>query len=180
MWPHLIRYCPLFQVYYPYLLINKKRYAGLYFTKPDKYDKMDCKGIETVRRDNCTLVVDVINTCLQKLLIDRFNLCEIRVWVTFQSVNWYFFAISAKAKKKQFLLVIKYLRNWTHFLEHFLGQSECAQFTDLILQSVLFEIPDFWHFECSYVQKANFDLKYFGNNFSITLFGSLRAQSTDR
>lgn len=59
------------KVYYPYLLINKKRYAGLYFTKPDKYDKMDCKGIETVRRDNCTLVVDVINTCLQKLLIDR-------------------------------------------------------------------------------------------------------------
>lgn len=59
------------QVYFPYLLINKKRYAGLYFTRPDKYDKMDCKGIETVRRDNCTLVVDVINTCLQKLLIDR-------------------------------------------------------------------------------------------------------------
>nr|XP_022902030.1 DNA polymerase delta catalytic subunit [Onthophagus taurus] len=59
------------KVYYPYLLINKKRYAGLYFTRPDKYDKMDCKGIETVRRDNCTLVVDVINTCLQKLLIHK-------------------------------------------------------------------------------------------------------------
>ncbi|XP_018336700.1 DNA polymerase delta catalytic subunit isoform X2 [Agrilus planipennis] len=59
------------KVYFPYLLINKKRYAGLYFTKPDKYDKMDCKGIETVRRDNCTLVVDVISTCLQKLLIHR-------------------------------------------------------------------------------------------------------------
>ncbi len=44
------------KVYYPYLLINKKRYAGLYFTRPDKHDKMDCKGIETVRRDNCTLV----------------------------------------------------------------------------------------------------------------------------
>jgi len=37
------------KVYFPYLLINKKRYAGLYFTKPDKHDKMDCKGIETVR-----------------------------------------------------------------------------------------------------------------------------------
>ena len=34
------------------------RYAGLYFTRPDKHDKMDCKGIETVRRDNCTLVSD--------------------------------------------------------------------------------------------------------------------------
>jgi DNA polymerase delta subunit 1 len=44
------------KVYHPYLLINKKRYAGLYFTRPEKHDKMDCKGIETVRRDNCTLV----------------------------------------------------------------------------------------------------------------------------
>lgn len=59
------------KVYYPYLLINKKRYAGLYFTKPDKYDKMDCKGIETVRRDNSPLVANLMNACLQKLLIER-------------------------------------------------------------------------------------------------------------
>lgn len=59
------------KVYYPYLLINKKRYAGLYFTRPEKYDKMDCKGIETVRRDNSPLVSNLMNTCLQKLLIDR-------------------------------------------------------------------------------------------------------------
>nr|QBM06234.1 DNA polymerase delta catalytic subunit [Brachionus koreanus] len=57
--------------YFPYLLISKKRYAGLYFTKPDKYDKMDCKGIETVRRDNSPLVANLISVCLQKLLIDR-------------------------------------------------------------------------------------------------------------
>jgi DNA polymerase elongation subunit (family B) len=37
------------KVYFPYLLISKKRYAGLYWTKPDKWDKMDTKGIE-VRR----------------------------------------------------------------------------------------------------------------------------------
>ncbi|KAG8007087.1 DNA polymerase delta catalytic subunit, partial [Nibea albiflora] len=60
------------KVYYPYLLINKKRYAGLYFsTSADNHDKMDCKGIETVRRDNCPLVANLINTCLQKILIDR-------------------------------------------------------------------------------------------------------------
>ena len=44
------------QVYNPYLLISKKRYAGLLWTKPDKWDKIDTKGIETVRRDNCLLV----------------------------------------------------------------------------------------------------------------------------
>ncbi|KAK4688039.1 DNA polymerase delta subunit 1, partial [Tremellales sp. Uapishka_1] len=59
------------KVYFPYLLINKKRYAGLYWTRPDRYDKMDTKGIETARRDNCRLVVDVIQTCLFKMLIDR-------------------------------------------------------------------------------------------------------------
>lgn len=47
------------------------RYAGLYWTRPEKHDKMDTKGIVTVRRDNCRLVVTLINTCLQKLLIER-------------------------------------------------------------------------------------------------------------
>ena len=32
------------KVYWPYLLISKKRYAGLLWTKPEKYDKMDTKG----------------------------------------------------------------------------------------------------------------------------------------
>ncbi|KAL9083568.1 MAG: hypothetical protein Q9159_005696 [Coniocarpon cinnabarinum] len=59
------------KVYFPYLLINKKRYAGLYWSKPEKYDKMDTKGIETVRRDNCRLVQTVIETVLKKILMDR-------------------------------------------------------------------------------------------------------------
>uniref|UniRef100_A0A914MF01 DNA polymerase n=1 Tax=Meloidogyne incognita TaxID=6306 RepID=A0A914MF01_MELIC len=59
------------KVYFPYLLINKKRYAGLFWTKEEKHDKMDCKGLETVRRDNCPLVACVLNSCLEKLLIER-------------------------------------------------------------------------------------------------------------
>lgn len=50
------------QVYWPYLLMNKKRYAGLLWTKVEKYDKMDTKGLETVRRDNCLLVRKVMTT----------------------------------------------------------------------------------------------------------------------
>ncbi|KAJ2746674.1 DNA-directed DNA polymerase delta [Coemansia sp. BCRC 34301] len=59
------------KVYFPYLLINKKRYAGLYWTRTEKYDKLDTKGLETVRRDNCPLVPLVLDTCLKMLLIDQ-------------------------------------------------------------------------------------------------------------
>jgi len=33
------------KVYYPYLLISKKRYAGLYWTNATNYDKLDAKVI---------------------------------------------------------------------------------------------------------------------------------------
>ena len=59
------------KVYCPYLLMTKKRYAGLLWTCPEKYDKMDTKGIESVRRDNCLLVRKVVTTSLEKLLIQR-------------------------------------------------------------------------------------------------------------
>ena len=59
------------KVYFPYLLINKKRYAGLYWTKTEKYDKMDTKGLETVRRDNCLLAQTVIEKVLRMILINR-------------------------------------------------------------------------------------------------------------
>mmetsp|Transcript_50355 Transcript_50355/g.98521 ORF Transcript_50355/g.98521 Transcript_50355/m.98521 type:complete len:1167 (+) Transcript_50355:137-3637(+) len=59
------------KVYFPYLLMNKKRYAGLMWTNMDKYDYMDTKGLETVRRDNCALVREVIQTSLDKILIGR-------------------------------------------------------------------------------------------------------------
>jgi hypothetical protein len=103
--------------------MNKKRYAGLLWTKTEKWDKMDSKvgwglrgwdgfgwvgfdwvvgfslvngakfpgcrharttqthtrairtpqGIETVRRDNCGLVRQVVATCLDRILIDRWG-----------------------------------------------------------------------------------------------------------
>ncbi|KAG1677462.1 hypothetical protein FOA52_001918 [Chlamydomonas sp. UWO 241] len=59
------------KVYFPYLLMNKKRYAGLLWTTPDKWDKIDSKGIETVRRDNCLLVKNVVTTCLERILVGR-------------------------------------------------------------------------------------------------------------
>lgn len=59
------------KVYFPYLLMKKKKYAGVIWTKLDKYDKIDTKGLEAVRRDNCEMVRDLVETVLRKILIDR-------------------------------------------------------------------------------------------------------------
>merc|ERR1719320_758785 len=58
------------KVYKPYLLMNKKRYAGMLWTKPDKWDKMDMKGIETKRRDNCLWVANTLQKSLDFLLME--------------------------------------------------------------------------------------------------------------
>jgi DNA polymerase delta subunit 1 len=58
------------KIYHPYLLMNKKRYAGMYWTNLEKPDKMDAKGIETVRRDNCELVSKIVQGALDKMLIE--------------------------------------------------------------------------------------------------------------
>eukprot|EP00483_Globobulimina_turgida_P012480 UN12503 len=57
------------KVYKPYLLMNKKRYAGMLWTNSKKWDYMDAKGIETVRRDNCPLTRDLIQSVLDYILI---------------------------------------------------------------------------------------------------------------
>ncbi len=57
--------------YYPYLLMSKKRYAGLLWMKPTNYEKLDAKGIETVRRDNCQFMSNTLQGCLNRILIDK-------------------------------------------------------------------------------------------------------------
>lgn len=57
------------KVYSPFMLIAKKRYAGLYFsTKASIPDKVENKGLETVRRDNCVLIREILKKVLQMLL----------------------------------------------------------------------------------------------------------------
>ncbi len=59
------------KVFYPYLLLKKKKYAGVIWTKEDKYDKIDTKGLEAVRRDNCELVRMMVETVIKKILVDK-------------------------------------------------------------------------------------------------------------
>ncbi len=58
------------KVYYPYLLMSKKRYAGNMYEDLGKPPKIDIKGLQVVRRDNCPLVKIVCNGIIHKLLIE--------------------------------------------------------------------------------------------------------------
>ncbi|XP_032939927.1 DNA polymerase delta catalytic subunit [Catharus ustulatus] len=60
------------KVYLPYLLISKKRYAGLCFPGGSEgAPKLDCKGLEAVRRDNCPLAANLVTACLRRILLHR-------------------------------------------------------------------------------------------------------------
>ncbi|MCX6815375.1 MAG: ribonuclease H-like domain-containing protein [Candidatus Aenigmarchaeota archaeon] len=58
------------KIYRTFLILSKKRYAGWKFEKVgDKWnDEMEMRGIETVRRDWCMLVSDVMNEVLRIVL----------------------------------------------------------------------------------------------------------------
>jgi DNA polymerase delta subunit 1 len=59
------------KVYQPYLLITKKHYAGLKHTSAIGKGTIDAKGIETVRRDNCRLVQNLLQKVLDMLLTQQ-------------------------------------------------------------------------------------------------------------
>jgi len=60
------------KVYYPYLLMRKKRYAGLMYEKNKEgkvaFSYLDAKGIELVRRDNCPLAKRIQQSVLDALM----------------------------------------------------------------------------------------------------------------
>jgi DNA polymerase delta subunit 1 len=57
--------------YQPYLLFSKKRYAGLMYTKIEKPDYIDAKGIQLVRRDNAPFVKDISKQVLHMIMYDQ-------------------------------------------------------------------------------------------------------------
>ena len=59
------------KVYNPYLLFSKKRYAGLMYTKPEKPDYIDAKGIQLVRRDNCAMVRNILKETLDIIMFEK-------------------------------------------------------------------------------------------------------------
>ena len=59
------------KAYFPYLLVTKKRYAGLMYEHPDKAPKIDIKGLQLVRRDSPKIVKRISHAMLEILLYER-------------------------------------------------------------------------------------------------------------
>ena len=63
------------KVYWPWLLMSKKRYAGLMWEEDSEgvmvQTKLDAKGIQLVRRDNCALAKRVSKKVLDALMYKR-------------------------------------------------------------------------------------------------------------
>jgi DNA polymerase delta subunit 1 len=57
---------------FPYLLINKKRYAGdFYMSNALEADKLHQSGIESVRRDNAVYTADTVKEVIKQLMATR-------------------------------------------------------------------------------------------------------------
>lgn len=60
------------KVFFPYLLIKKKTYAGMkYEDDPSCKPTLDVKGLAVVRRDTCELVRDVMRNVLHEIMQER-------------------------------------------------------------------------------------------------------------
>ena len=69
------------KVYYPCVLITKKRYVGYsYETLDQKEPNFDAKGIETVRRDNCPVVGKILEKTL-RILFESKDLVAVKSYV---------------------------------------------------------------------------------------------------
>lgn len=59
------------KVYYSLISYSKKRYAGLLWTRTDRPDYIDYKGVQVVRRDTPLILKCLLTKCIEKILVDK-------------------------------------------------------------------------------------------------------------
>ncbi|KAG9443713.1 hypothetical protein H6P81_015053 [Aristolochia fimbriata] len=69
------------KVYFPCVLLTKKRYVGYSYEKADQVNPVfDAKGIETVRRDSCPAVAKLLEKSL-KILFETQNITQVKEYL---------------------------------------------------------------------------------------------------
>eukprot|EP00873_Tetraselmis_striata_P026980 jgi/Tetstr1/447244/TSEL_034681.t1 len=64
--PHV---CEYEKIYYPWILLSKKRYLGYKYEEATDTPKFSYNGIVLVRRDNCDALKDVVSDLCKRLLV---------------------------------------------------------------------------------------------------------------
>jgi len=59
------------KIFYPFLLMMKKKYIALHWTKAAEPDFINYKGVEVARRDNCLLVVEVMKGVVEAVMKEQ-------------------------------------------------------------------------------------------------------------
>lgn len=59
------------KVYYSLISYSKKRYIGLLWTKTDRFDYIDYKGVQPVRRDTPKILKHTIQKCIELILVEK-------------------------------------------------------------------------------------------------------------
>jgi DNA polymerase delta subunit 1 len=59
------------KVYYSLISYSKKRYIGLLWTKVEKPDYIDYKGVQPVRRDTPKILKSTIQKCIELILVEK-------------------------------------------------------------------------------------------------------------
>lgn len=68
------------KVYFPCLTLAKKRYCGYMYESVHDKPFLDCKGIETIRRDNVEALQKIMDSCL-RILFQTKNISQCRVYL---------------------------------------------------------------------------------------------------
>lgn len=68
------------KIYFPCLTLAKKRYCGYMYESVTDKPTLDCKGIETIRRDNVEALQKIMDSCLRILFKEK-NLSKVKAYL---------------------------------------------------------------------------------------------------
>lgn len=92
------------KIYYPCILLAKKRYLGYMFETPEQAEPtLDVKGIEIIRRDGCQVSSKILERCC-KILFEFKDTEKVKDYVQKQIVK----IVNGKVNLKEFIIAKEY------------------------------------------------------------------------
>ena len=92
------------KIYYPCVLLAKKRYLGYMYESPEQAEPtLDVKGVEIIRRDGCQISAKMLERCC-KILFEFKDVEKVRDYVQKQVIK----LVNGKVNLKEFIIAKEY------------------------------------------------------------------------